>query len=254
MQFRKLRISMASLNLKIQIFFLKALHNSWQDVDIFASAQHMKSDKKENSIKEFQSNTRLEAFSDGVFAIVITLLVIELTVPELHNKESKSDLFHALYDIRNKLLSYALCFLFVGQLWVAHTNFYKLIIKTNMTLFWINNVLLMCVCLFPFVAAIAGDYPLNPGSVIVFGSLYFFTGMVFGVMSGYCKSKNFFNPDFSQQKLKKGTIVTSTIGMLSLVPLFIADYSPGLGFGIYFVLTLAYIFAQAFFVMEQNEE
>ncbi len=213
-----------------------------------------KDNTKQSSIKEFQSNPRLEAFSDGVFAIVITLLVIELALPELHNTDSKDDLFHGLYLIRNKLFSYALCFLFIGQLWASHTNFYRLIVKTDMTLFWINNILLMCVCLFPFAAAIVGDYPNNPGSIIVFGVLYFSTGIVFGIMAGYCNYKKFFAPIVDMKKLKKGNIVTSIINMSALVPLFIADYSPAAGLVIYFFLTLGYIFSQAFFVMEEKQE
>ncbi len=207
--------------------------------------------KDDQSIKSFQSNPRLEAFSDGVFAIVITLLVIELSLPELHNHNSSDDLFHALFEIRNKLFSYALCFIFVGQLWVAHTNFYRLIVKTDMILFWINNILLMCVCLFPFVAAIVGDYPNNSGSVIVFGVLYFSTGISFGVMSGYCQYNDYFHPKVNKKKLKKGGTVTTMLALASVIPLFVAHYSPVIGLIIYFLLTVGYIFAQTFFKMEE---
>lgn len=209
--------------------------------------------RKPHEIKEFQTNSRLEAFSDGVFAIVITLLVLELTITELHNPDSKHELFYALYLIRNKLISYAICFLFVGQLWVSHTNFYRLVSKTNIIIFWFNNVLLMCVCLFPFVAMIVGDYPNNPGAIMIFGILYTATGLAFCAMSAYCAVKKYFVNVIPAQQLKTGSLVMTVLAVISIVPVFIADYNPAFALGCYFVLTLGYIFAQSFFVVREKK-
>jgi hypothetical protein len=83
------------------------------------------------SHKPFRANERLEAFSDGVFAIVIALLVIELALPHLQAPRSATDVFKALLSLRGRLVSYFICFLFVGQIWVAHTNFFRLVAKSG---------------------------------------------------------------------------------------------------------------------------
>ena len=127
-------------------------------------------------LKPFRASERLETFSDGVFSIVITLLVIELALPHLENPRSSADLFEALFSIRSRLASYVVCFLFVGQLWMAHTNFFRLVAKIDGVLAWLNILLLMLVCLQPFVTTILGEYPENPGSVVVFGILFTATG------------------------------------------------------------------------------
>ena len=209
-------------------------------------------ERKQHEIKEFQTNSRLEAFSDGVFAIVITLLVLELTIPELRNHDSKQELFEALYSIRNKLLSYALCFLFVGQLWISHSNLFRIVRKTDINLFWLNNFLLMCVCLFPFVAGIIGDYPRNPGAMMVFGILYSVTGVAFCAMAIYCSVKKFLTNALPEERLKKGSIYMISMMTLSVIPVFIAEYNPAMALACYFLLTVGYIFGQKFFVLKEK--
>ncbi len=207
-----------------------------------------------NNKTQQHAKHRLEAFSDGVFAIVVTLLVLELTIPEIKNHDSKSELYDAIYSIRNKLISYALSFLFIGQLWVAHTNFFRLIVKTDLTLFWINNLLLMTICLLPFPTMLLGDYSENPGSVIVFGVLFITTGLVFGGMSAYCDVKKYFHLQTDAKSLKTGSIIGSVLPFLSAVPLLLANSNPHLAIALYFLIVVAYIFLQRFFKLKEEEE
>ena len=112
---------------------------------------------------------RIKAFSDGVFSIVITLLVLELHVPVLEVKESGSELIWALVAIWPKLLTYVASFVVVGIYWIAHHNFFHYVHRTNRSLLWLNNLYLMAVSLIAFSAGMLGSYPDNKVAVFAYG-------------------------------------------------------------------------------------
>ena len=97
---------------------------------------------------------RVVAFSDGVFAIAITLLVLSLTVPNV----SDDRLGDALEDLVPELFTYALSFLVVGMYWLAHHRTFRSLVRVDRTLLWINLVLLGFVALLPFPTEILGKY------------------------------------------------------------------------------------------------
>ena len=98
---------------------------------------------------------RLEAFSDGVLAIVVTILVLELEVPEAHSNSSLlTELFHSWRNYAGYLIS----FVFVGGFWVAHSNATRLFSKGDPVLFRLNLVFLFFVSLLPFTTAMMTDY------------------------------------------------------------------------------------------------
>ena len=94
--------------------------------------------------------SRLEAFSDGVLAIVITIMVLELTVPSGHEW---SDLL-ALWP---KVLSYLISFVYVGIYWNNHHHLFQLVERVNGAVLWANLNLLLWLSLFPFVTGWAGE-------------------------------------------------------------------------------------------------
>jgi uncharacterized membrane protein len=204
----------------------------------------------QQNVSSFERNTRLEAFSDGVFAIVITLLVIELNLPALGHDSTDRELFSALWQVRHKLVAYFLCFLFIGQLWVAHTNFLRLLVRTDQVLLWLNNALLMFTSLFPFVAEVVGDHPGNPGSVALFGALFFATGIAFGAMGVYSGRARLLHTAAMAGSVQRGNRIATWIGVGSLLPLALAWYSPPLALGCYFALIIAYIRLQRLFLIE----
>ncbi len=103
-----------------------------------------------------ESNTgRIEAFSDGVFAIAITLLIIEIAVP--HVGEA-GPLFGALVSLWPSYLGYAISFLVIGTVWANHHNRFRLISRSDHVLLFLNIVFLMCVAFIPFPTALLAEY------------------------------------------------------------------------------------------------
>jgi uncharacterized membrane protein len=99
--------------------------------------------------------SRLEAFSDGVFAVAITLLALDLTVAGPEGHVSLTDQLH---DKWPAFLAYLISFFMIGIVWVNHHALVRSIIKVNRTLLFLNLVLLLFVVLIPFSTAIVADY------------------------------------------------------------------------------------------------
>ena len=98
---------------------------------------------------------RIEAFSDGVFAITITLLIIEIGVPHVVGTESLSERLVKLWP---SYLGYAISFLVIGTVWANHHNRFRLISHSDHILLFLNIVFLMCVAFIPFPTALLADY------------------------------------------------------------------------------------------------
>jgi uncharacterized membrane protein len=99
--------------------------------------------------------TRTEAFSDGVFAIAITLLIIEVHVPAA---EHAGDLSHQLLDLWPSYLGYLTSFLTIGVMWVNHHRVFSLIDRVDHTMLILNLVLLLLIAFLPFPTAVLAGF------------------------------------------------------------------------------------------------
>ncbi len=117
------------------------------------------------------NKTRTEAFSDGVFAILITLLILEIKIPELKDEKSSNELLWALNDLLPKIVSWAVSFFFIAVFWVQHHNLFRLPEKIDYGLIWLNNITLFFICFLPFPTALMGEYPENRIAVLMFGAV-----------------------------------------------------------------------------------
>jgi uncharacterized membrane protein len=107
--------------------------------------------------------SRLEAFSDGVLAIIITIMVLELKVPEGHDL---SDLFHTTGV---GLLTYLLTFIYVGIYWNNHHHMFHLVRRISGGVLWANLALLFCLSLFPFTTAWVDESKFEQTPVVIYG-------------------------------------------------------------------------------------
>jgi TMEM175 potassium channel family protein len=104
--------------------------------------------------------TRLEAFSDGVFAIAITLLVLDLHVPEVGD----GSLAHALWRQWPADVSYAVSFVTIGIIWVNHHNVFRHLERCDRRLLFLNVFLLLTVAVIPYPTALISHYGRTPNA------------------------------------------------------------------------------------------
>lgn len=126
---------------------------------------------------------RLEAFSDGVFAIVVTLLVLELRVPE-----SGDRLWHDLVAEWPAFLGYFVSFAFIGGSWIAHSNMTRFIKSADAQLMQLNLLLLLFVSFLPFTTSLMAHHLDDPGerlAVLLFGVNLTLAALLVNVVVGY---------------------------------------------------------------------
>ena len=111
---------------------------------------------------------RIVAFTDGVMAVAITLLVLNIEVPDLSDSSKLPD---ELVDLVPSLLSYALAFALVGRYWVIHHNSFETLRAFDGTLMGLNLVFLALIALMPFATDLFDRYTDEPLAAAVFGAV-----------------------------------------------------------------------------------
>jgi uncharacterized membrane protein len=118
---------------------------------------------------------RLEAFSDGVLAIIITIMVLEFKPPH------SSDLA-ALAGMAHVFVAYVLSFVYVGIYWNNHHHFFQLVTKVDGSVLWANLHLLFWLSLFPFANAWMGETQFAMWPVISYGVVLLMAGVAYTIL------------------------------------------------------------------------
>ena len=113
---------------------------------------------------------RIEALSDGISAIAMTLLVLELHLPNLPSNAPNVQVAPALWQLWPKLLTYAVSFLSLGVYWIGHHNMYHAIRRADRVLLWLNILFFMCVSLLPFSTSVLNAFRQTQVAPLVFGA------------------------------------------------------------------------------------
>ena len=115
------------------------------------------------------SKSRIETLTDGVFAIVMTILVLEIAVPQLSHSEAAIELPKQLLKLWPMILSYGTSFIILGFFWIAHDYQFHYIKRANRTFLWITIFYLMFIAFVPFSTSLIGEYGDQQISVIIYG-------------------------------------------------------------------------------------
>jgi uncharacterized membrane protein len=119
---------------------------------------------------------RLEAFSDGVLAIIITIMVLEMKVP--HGAE-----FVALQPVIPVFLSYILSFIYLGIYWNNHHHLIHAARQVNGSIMWANLHLLFWISLIPFTTGWMGENHFAPWPVALYGTVLLFAGIAYFILT-----------------------------------------------------------------------
>ncbi len=175
---------------------------------------------------------RLEAFTDGVMAIIITIMVLELKVPDGFELNS-------LLPVVPKLLIYLLSFVFVGIYWMNHHHMVHTAQKVTGGILWANLSLLFWLSLFPFVARWMGENLLRPLPSAAYGFILFMSGISYLILQ-----RSIIASDGDNSALKKAVgndwkgKVTSLLIVLGVIFSFI---QAGLSLIIYVLITIIWM-------------
>jgi uncharacterized membrane protein len=147
-------------------------------------------------MNEMDTN-RLEAFSDGVFAVAITLLVLSIRVPGLDAPSSEppndSRLWQSVRDEWPMLVAYATSFLNIGVMWINHHRLFYHIKRVNNALLIMNLILLAIIVFVPVPTALLAEYIVRPDqhlAAIIYTSVFFLLACCFNLLWSYASHHN----------------------------------------------------------------
>lgn len=111
---------------------------------------------------------RVLAFSDGLFAIAMTLLIVAVAVPHIAPEDSINQLADALNDLSSAFVSFFISFAVIGRYWLAHHQFISLLDRMDQAFIGLNLVYLAFIAFLPFPTALLGEYFSNPLSIVIY--------------------------------------------------------------------------------------
>lgn len=144
--------------------------------------------------------TRMETISDAVFAIVITLLVLELKVPHIANPQDMREVWKELSSVAPIFFSWVVSFFFIAIIWLHHHQIMNMVTHSDYGIFWINFCLLFFICLLPFPTAFMGDYPHTPIAVMFWGLTVSFISLML-VWFYWYNARYFLKDTYDRQKV-----------------------------------------------------
>jgi len=203
------------------------------------------------------STERMEAFSDGVFAVAITLLILDVHVPFLQHGALvlNAHLWRALTDQWVSYVTYIVSFIIIGIMWVNHHSMFCYVVRVDRPFLFFNLLLLMCIAFIPFSTALLSAYIQQPDSsgnsfmqnshvaAAIYGAVSTATGFAFGALWSCAVLRNLIeglDPVTARRMIPRfasGTVVYA----LSIVVAFV---NPKLSLALFFLLAVFYAFDQ----------
>ena len=173
------------------------------------------------------NHARLDQLSDGIFAIVMTVLVFQIRLPDLPGPVNNLELWMELQNLIPLFLSYLLSFALLFTYWRAHHFFVSVYAKNvDPMLTNINALFFMLISLIPFSASILGQYSKNELSIIIFGIHIILTGLSLYWMRSYVLySPHIKNPEISKREIHGSTVRTIMPGIFAAIAIVLCFWS-----------------------------
>jgi len=189
---------------------------------------------------DYQPLDRFNAFSDGVFAIVITLLVLDLPVPP-----ATVQVLPALVESWPEFLGYAISFAFVGGIWLSHAGLTKLMKGGDTVSFRLNLVMLLFVSLLPFSTKLMVTHMEGAearAAVAVYGlNLLVASSLLTGLMVYVARDRLLVVDDVADDRIRRAYRQRQVYLILIALTIIVGLLAPVVAVGAYIVLTVAFI-------------
>lgn len=185
---------------------------------------------------------RFEAFSDGVFAIVATLLVLDIRVPVLQAVNSAS-LWRALFQLWPQYLAYVTSFLVVGIYWLNHHSVSHYVRVFDRRLTWRNLLFLMTVAFIPFPTAVIAKYGDVPAGVLFYGAILLISALMSNLMWMYIVRNGYLDETMiTPGDIARASRKYAAGAVIYVVALAIAPFAPRISIVLYALMAIFYLF------------
>ena len=157
--------------------------------------------------------TRVETFSDGVIAIIITIMALSLKIPDISHETSRYELHSYIHREIPYFITYAFSFLMIGIFWINHHHMFHLLEKTDESLLLQNLFFLFWMSFIPLTTAMVGGNPLLADSAALYGFIMLMTTLSFAFMRAYSIRKKLVHSDENgllNRKIKKVSLKART--------------------------------------------
>ena len=175
-----------------------------------------------------------------MFAIIITILVLDIRVPENLGEQSLRD---ALEEVGPTLVAWIISFLITGMYWVWHRDVFSRVRAVNRDVVWLNLLFLMPVALIPFASSLLGEYNREPVALHVYGAVLIAASVLRAVMFGYlARHPQLLNAPMSHRGRRIGQIVALGPVAVYAIAMAAADAAPAISLTLIGLMPLLYFF------------
>ena len=186
------------------------------------------------------NKARFEAFSDGVFAFAITVLVLGFALPELR-EPSEGELTAALLRLWPNLVAYALSFAVIGIMWQNHHALFRLVARVDRMTVFLNLLLLAGTVFIPFATGTLGSYPTMHASTFLYGLTLSWTATAYNLMLMHLVRSKAFLPSVTGATIS-ATVWAYRIGWCGYAAAaLLALWQPLVAFAAYLLIALYYL-------------
>lgn len=183
------------------------------------------------------STNRMEAFSDGVLAIIITLMILEIEIPEFEGHLSTNDLLEVIKPIIPQLIAYSLSFVMIGIYWVNHHNFFHKLNHGDRNLLWLNLNLLFWLSLVPLPTGFLGEHWYIPSASLFYAIVMFGCSVSFTWMGVYAQKVPGLFSEKIPDSIRKSNMRRNRISLgLYVASMFLAYVSVYISFVLFVVI------------------
>ena len=144
---------------------------------------------------------RIVFFSDAVFAIAITLLIIEIKVPHLEHQATDREFAISLIRLIPSFVGYFFSFLVIGAYWVGHHKIYGHIVEWNYGLIWRNILFLLAIAFMPFATAFFSEYATRLVPILLYASTFTLAGVLEIILWRYAVNNGLTDPESDRAEL-----------------------------------------------------
>lgn len=186
---------------------------------------------------------RLEAFSDGIIAFAITLLILEIHIPDLGARVDNPAMLRAIAGLLPNFAVYVISFVVCTVWWISHHTLIHDLHSVNRRLLWVNSLFLMLIAFIPFPTGLLGRHPGHPIATAFYGVVCTLTGFAFWLMRWYASTHSgLMKSEIPKESIRRRVRISLLSPMLYLVGAAIALVYPMIALGLYALIPAYFAF------------